>query len=106
MEFTTLMENYISISYILAVSFGTDALNKFVPWFKKADNRIAATVVPIVMAVAFYFFENPEDKLVFSEKIFVSFLCAVAGYDFIIKPIRKSRTAALKRIEDENKNEN
>ena len=95
------VETYVSVSYILAVVFGTDVLNKLVPFFKKVDNRIAATLVPLVIAFLFYFLQSPENKAVYAEKIFVSFLCAVAMYDFLIKPIRKLITKKLSVLQQE-----
>lgn len=103
------VDTYVSISYILAVVFGTDVLNKFIPLFKKLDNRWVALIVPALIAVIFYALQSPENKTLFAEKIFVSFLAAVAMYDFIVKPIKKfiqKKLGDLDNLESPNLNDN
>jgi hypothetical protein len=103
------IDTYVSISYILAVVFGTDVLNKFVPLFKKVDSRITALLVPAIIGIVFFFLQNPENTTLYAEKLFVSFLCAVAMYDFLVKPIKlyiEKKLNSLNDIETPNLNRN
>ena len=83
---------------MLAVVFGTEILNKYVPFFKKVDNRITAICLPLIMALIFYLIQGPQEGKDFIEKIFVSFLCATATYDFLIKPVKKFVQSKLKSL--------
>jgi hypothetical protein len=97
-SFVSFMDSYVSISYMLAVVFGTEILNKYVPFFKKVDSRITAIIVPLAIALVFYLIQSPQEGKAFTEKIFVSFLCAIATYDFLVKPVKKFVQSKLKSL--------
>lgn len=94
MEF---IEMYISIPYLLAVLFGTEAANTYLPWVKRLPNQIVTLVVAAILVAVFFFMESPEQLGVWQVKIMVSFLGSIGMYDFIIKPIKdKLRASKIK----------
>lgn len=82
------IEVYISVPYLLAVLFGTEAVNKYLPLVKKLPNQIVTLLVAAILVAVFFFMESPEDMGAWQVRVLVSFLGSIGMYDFIIKPIK------------------
>lgn len=106
MEF---LDTYTNVFYILAVVFGSEVANNYIPGFTKIKSRWTALIVSVVMLAIFYLIENPANDGVYAQRTFVSFLISVALYDFIIKPIKnlfKKKFGGLNNLENPNLNNN
>lgn len=85
MEF---IEVYISVPYVLAILFGTEAVNNYIKLAKKVPNQIVTLIVAAIMIFVFYKIESPENAEAWQIKILISFLGSIGMYDFIVKPIK------------------
>jgi hypothetical protein len=87
MEF---IEVYISIPFVLAVLFGTEAVNNYAPILRqKISPQVVTLFVAGIMVAVFYKMENPENFSAWKVKLLISFLGSIGMYDYIVKPLKK-----------------
>lgn len=93
----------VDILYIFAILFGTEALKKYLPGYKKYFKTQNFTLlISLVMAILFIAIQGELNADYFI-KLFVSFLVSIAIYDFVWKWIFEKKPDFPTYDEDDEK---
>jgi hypothetical protein len=84
----TFIEQYLNVPFLLAVLFGVESVNKYVPQAKKVKNQTVTLLVSSVLAIIFFFLQQPENLPDWRINMFISWLASIGAYDFVVKPIK------------------